>query len=389
MLCVTGYITNVSTIIFYCETAKRINPDITTIAGGVHCEVCPKDFDHTAIDYRVVRNATTNFTNLLNHIEHRTGLPPGILKKGDSLESISLPEFNFAMPFPDREVVSKYRNKYFYIFHKKVALIKTSFGCPFNCSFCFCQIITEGKYHQRSVDEVIRELETIKESEVYIVDDDFLVNAQWLETFIEEITHHNIRKHYLVYGLADFIAANPALMHKLFRIGLRKVIVGFESFSDTELKQYNKNTTLDIYRETMKVLRRESNIVYATIILPPYWGKRDFRNMVKVLKELKTYFINLHPITPLPKTGVSFPDDRVILYRKNYPQWDLADISVQPTQLSVAEFYQKILHAYNAILYSPRVLWMYITTYSPFKLLKMLVGGYRVEKQYRTKIKAA
>jgi len=167
------------------------------------------------------------------------------------------------------------------------------------------------------------------------------------------------------------------------------VIVGFESFKDKELETYNKKTSLEMYKQTMAVIHREKLDVFATIIIPPDWDKNDFQHMVKILKSLKIHFVNLQPLTPLPKTGISFPDEEIIIDKRNYPQWDLAHISVRPTKLSVPEFYQEILNAYNAILYSPPVLWMYITSYSPVMLFKMLVGGYRVAKQYKAKIKEA
>lgn len=389
VLCVTGYITNVSTIISYCQSAKKITEKIITIVGGVHCEVCPEDFQHDSIDFRVVRNAAVIFTDLLNHIDKNTEPPQGVFRKEDTLANTTLPPYNFKIPFPDRSSVAQYRDKYFYIFHDKVALIKTSFGCPFQCSFCFCRIITDGKYYQRPLNEVLQELEQINETEIYIVDDDFLVDRKWLQSFISEIKLRNIRKHYLVYGRADFIAKNPDIMHELAEIGLRTVIVGFESFSDKELEKYNKNTSVEMYKETMAVLHREKIDVFATIIIPPDWDKSDFKNMVDVIKSLNIHFVNLQPLTPLPKTGISFPEDQIIIDKQNYPQWDLAHISVQPSKLSVPEFYKEILNAYNSILYSPKVLWKYLTTYSPVMLLKMLVGGYRVTKQYKKKIKEA
>lgn len=389
IFCITGYITNVSTIISYCQTAKKFDKKIVTIVGGVHCEVCPEDFEIEVIDYRVVRNAAIIFTDLLDHIELNAELPKGVFHKGDSLENTTLPAFDFRVPFPDRKAVDRYRDKYFYIFHERVALIKTSFGCPYQCSFCFCRIITNKLYQQRPLNEVIQELEQIKETEIYIVDDDFLVDKKWLQAFISEIKKRNIKKHYLVYGRADFIAEDPDIMHELAEIGLRTVIVGFESFSDKELDTYNKKTSVAMYKETMSVLHREKIDVFATIIIPPEWDRSDFKNMVKVLKSLRIHFVNLQPLTPLPKTGVSFPEDQVIIDKLDYERWDLAHISVRPTKLTVPEFYKEILKAYNSVLYSPNVIWKYLTTYRPAMLFKMLVGGYRVSKQYKKRIKEA
>ena len=101
VLCVTGYITNVSTIIRYCTIAKSISKDIINIVGGVHCEVCPEDFENDMIDFRVIRNASVIFTDLLNHIDKNTELPQGVLQKGDTLEDLTLPDLDFTTPFPD------------------------------------------------------------------------------------------------------------------------------------------------------------------------------------------------------------------------------------------------------------------------------------------------
>lgn len=387
VLCVTGYITNVNTMTGYCMAAKKISENTATIVGGVHCEVCPEDFEHEAIDFRVVRNATTVFTPLLNHIENRTALPQGVLYKNTAFNINDLPAINFQVPLPDRSACSKYRKKYFYIFQNKVALLKTSFGCPYSCNFCFCRLITAYTYNQRPLTEVIEELKTIQEKEVYIVDDDFLVDKKRIREFLAALQNNNIEKHYLIYSRADFIASNPDIIHDFRKAGLRTVIVGFESFTGKELDTYNKNTNPAMYAETMKILQKEKIDCFATIIIPPHWDKNDFRHMVRMVKKLGIYFVNLQPLTPLPKTGISIEESDIILDKKSFEKWDLAHVSVRPSKLSVTDFYKEILHAYNAILYHPATLWKYLTTYKPIMLYKMLVGGYRVGKQYRKKIK--
>lgn len=389
VLCITGYITNVNTIKQYCYAAKKMFSSVTCVVGGVHCEVCPEDFDCEAIDYRVVRNAASIFTELLHHIEHNSGLPQGVFCKGDKLENNPLPPFDFQVPFADRNLVKRYRRHYFYIFSRRVALIKTSYGCPYRCSFCFCRIITRDTYHRKPMDEIITELEQINESEIYIVDDDFLFDAPWLERFADEIKRRNIRKRYLVYGRADFIANHPDVIRNLAEIGLKTVIVGFESFSDKELDQYNKKTSATLYRKTMETLNHNKVDVFATIIIPPDWDKGDFQNMIRTVRSLKIHFVNLQPLTPLPKTGIHFPPEQILLDPKKYEQWDMAHVAIRPSKLSVAEFYRQILKAYHSILYHPPALWRHIVSYPTVMLWKMLVGGYRVTKQYQQKIKNA
>jgi len=389
MLCITGYITNVREIITYAEIGKKLLPDLVVAVGGVHCEVCPEDFQHDAIDYRFVRNAAIVFTDFLHFVEIGGRLPAGILARNEDPFSKPLPEFDFRIPIADRSISQKYRKHYFYIFQKGVALIKTSFGCPYTCSFCFCRTITQGLYRQRPMDEVMQELEQIQEKEIYIVDDDFLTDKKRLENFVLEIQKRGIHKHFLVYGRADFIAENPELIHRLKRIGLKTVIVGFESFSDEELDAYNKHTNISLYKETMAVLNKEKISCFATIIVSPEWNKEDFRKMESAVISLGIHFVNLQPLTPLPKTGVSFPQHRMLIDRSEYDKWDLAHVSVMPSKLSVAEFYRQILQSYNTIVFQPRAIFAYLTGYNPIMLFKMLMGSSRVGRQYKKKISEA
>ena len=157
ILCVTGYITNVPAMIHYCQLAKKINPDIISIVGGVHCEVCPADLDNEFVDFRVIRNAIIVFPLLLEYIRGKGDFPKGTLRPQEQLSELELPPFDFYFPIPDRRLTARYRDNYFYIFYNKVALIKTAFGCPFSSNFCFCRDITRGKDYERNVSVVIKE----------------------------------------------------------------------------------------------------------------------------------------------------------------------------------------------------------------------------------------
>ncbi|GAH06836.1 unnamed protein product, partial [marine sediment metagenome] len=203
----------------------------------------------------------------------------------------------------DRSLTAKYRHRYFYIFHDKVALLKSTFGCPYDCSFCFCRQITQGKYKQRPLDDVILELQSIREKQIYIVDDDFLADPGYVLGFIKLLEEKQIDKHYLVYGRADFITRYPELMARFRLVGLRTVIVGFESFYEEELLAYNKNISMQTNIKAMDVLNELKIECFATIILSPDWDRSDFRNLEKILKKIKIHYVNLQPLTPLPGTG--------------------------------------------------------------------------------------
>ncbi len=387
VLCITGYITHIPVILEYCRIAKEKH-SLITIAGGVHIEKFPEDIDNQYIDYRIVRNATTAFPNLIKYICKKSDFPVGVLRSGEKLNEDKLPDYDFYVPVPDRSLTTKYRNKYFYVTHNRVALIKTSFGCPYSCRFCFCRKITGDKYFARPLKDVMEELETIREKEVYIVDDDFLLNRERINEFISLLKQRKIDKRYLIYGRADFIASNPEIIKSFRSVGLRTIIVGLESFEDAELNDYNKKTNSSINKLAMQILNKNKVDCYAAIIIPPSWDKSIFIKASKIMRELGIKFVNLQPLTPLKGTGIEISDDSLLIKRDDFARWDLAHVTIRPEKMSVMDFYKSILWLYKKVIYNPRNL-IYNTKY-PLKMqLKLVTGMIKVHNQYRKQIMGA
>jgi len=93
-------------------------------------------------------------------------------------------------------------------------------------------------------------------------------------------------------------------------------------------------------------------------------------------------------LTPLPATATDIPDEQLAIPRSDYARWDLAHVTVRPSQLSVAEYYQHIIDGYTNVLYQPRVLLGYLK-YRPASLWRMISGNSKVFKQYVGKMKEA
>lgn len=385
MVCITGYITHTADMLKISQKAKEINSKIITVAGGVYIEKLPEKINSPFVDYRVVRNALLEFPKLLNYIENRGEFPLGVLRIDEILDETTLPEYNFSVPIPNRSLTKKYRDKYFYVFHPKVALLKTSFGCPFPCSFCFCRKITGDNYWERPLEEVVEELKGIEENEVYIIDDNFLVSKERVMSFIDLLKKHSIKKRYLIYGRADFIAKHPKTIKRFKKYGLRTIIVGFESFNDNELTSLNKKSMAKTNEYAMNVLNKYKVDCYASVIAMPEWSKEDFRQATKKMIDLKIRFLNIQPLTPLEKTDINFDDNNLIINRSDYARWDLAHIVVKPEKMSVKEFYREILKMYIRVLFQPSNLIHHIKY--PIKYqIKLLLGAIKVKKQYSRKI---
>ena len=381
----TAYITHVGAVKEMARKIKRLSNKTITVVGGVHAEVVPEDFTSKYIDCIICSNPVETFNKIIDRV--RAGVDTkeieGTYVKGK--KHIRTSSYNI-LP-PDRSSVKKYRKKYYYMFHNPCALIKTSLGCPYTCSFCFCKEITGGKYFARKIDEVMEELESIKEREIYIVDDDFLFNENRLNLFCDELEKRNIHKRFLVYGRADFIASHEKVIGRLSRHGLSAVIVGVESVREKDLKDFNKRSSLENNEKAIRILQKYGIELYATMILQPDFTKKDFRQIEDYIIGLNVSFVNLQPLTPLPGTEI-YDDykDKILVSRKDYAMWDLAHIVLEPKYMSIRQYYYQIIKTYARIVLRPDNIIKMLKKYGIKEVAKMWWGSQFVTLQYIGKI---
>ncbi len=376
-----GYITHVNTIKNYAKRIKKLNPKCIIVVGGVHSEVVPQDYVSDDIDYIIEANGIKTFNEILNRNDNRR--IDGIYRPGKKSEKEACFDYNF----PNRSKVDKYKDKYYYMFHNPCALIKTSFGCPYNCSFCFCKEITNGKYFTRSIDSLINELKGIEEDEIYIVDDDFLFSKDRILEFCRKLKENSIDKKFLVYGRSDFIYHNEDVIKEFEQRGLRAVIVGLESFKDEDLDKYNKKTDILANEEAVRILQKYDIEVYGTLILDMDFSKDDFKNLYKWLKKLDLIFVNLQPLTPLPGTDIYEEyKDRFIVDREEFEKWDLAHLVLNPTKITIRRYYFEMIKLYYKITLNPKNAIRLIKKYGFYEVLKLSLGSSLVTMQYLKKI---
>ncbi len=383
---ITGYISHVNIIKEYAAQIKACSPDISVVVGGVHAEVNPEDFDCEQIDYILRANGIKTFVELLQRLEKKETTEE-LSCIYSRTGAIPTKETKFSYLFPAREKVRRYRSKYYYMFHRNCSLIKTSFGCPYQCKFCFCRQITDGAYFTRPLESILDELASIKEREIYIVDDDFLVDRKRLLAFCDGLEQRNIKKRYLIYGRADFIANNEDIIKRLRRGGLRAVIVGLESCDSNELMDYNKKTQVETNEKAVAILKKYDIECYGTFILGLDWKKEDFNALARWIKKLGLVFVNLQPLTPLRGTELYEQYKKDFIIREDeYEKWDLAHLVVNPTNISARRYYWYTILLYYKIMVNPMSAWYMVKKYGLKDTCKLSIGAGKVNLQYFKKL---
>jgi radical SAM superfamily enzyme YgiQ (UPF0313 family) len=355
----SSYISGVNEVIKVCREVKRFNPACLTVVGGVQAAQVPEDFLDNSIDIIIRGDGTTTMPLVLEALERKQdfrdipgiAIPKSANEIYHSKEKIYMPKPD-ELPFPNRRLVGHLKHKYYYLMHRPVATMKTTWGCWYKCNFCYTWRITDGTPYARSPESIIEELKQVEAKEVYIVDDIFLIKPSRLTRLAELIREHGIKKNYLVYARADFISANEEIISEWAELGLKAVFVGLEAVTDQELVGMNKESTVNENLGAIKVLQKYGVDVYGSLIPHPDYTLDDWKRLRKFINQSGLYYLNISPLVPLPGTSVyETYRDRLVVPREAHGLWDLSHAVIK-TQLPLREFYRQLLITYASVVYN-------------------------------------
>jgi radical SAM superfamily enzyme YgiQ (UPF0313 family) len=389
------YITGVNEVIKICRQAKRWNPAVRTVVGGVHAAKAPEDFSDPSVDCIVLGDGTTMIGELLDAfaasrpLEEISGLalPAGPRQVALTAERHYMPAPD-SLPLPRRELVAHLAHKYYYLFHRPVATMKTTWGCWYKCNFCFTWRITDGTPYSRSPESIVDELARIESEDVYIVDDIFLINRKRLAAIADLLRARGIKKKYLVYGRADFIAENEDVIAEWAGLGLSAVLIGLEASTDKELDELDKECTVDYNTRAIEVLRRHGVDTYGSLIPRPDYTDEEWDRLGRFIEDNGLYYLNISPLTPLPGTLIwEEYKDRVNVPREAHGLWDLSHV-VLPTAMPRRRYYRFLLKTYSkAVLNISRANRLTLRTRPPvwtLAYLRLWWGAVQIYWQFLT-----
>lgn len=379
----TSYLIHVNVIKSYAKTVKNYNKKIITSVGGVQSEVTPELFKDEDIDYIIGINGMENTQILLTAIE----------KNETPIFNHKEINKNYQLPKVNRNLTKRYRKKYYYSYRMPCALLKTSFGCPFKCSFCFCTAITNYEYYVRDLKPVMQELIELEEDNVFIVDDNFLVDKERIKVFCELLDKYNIHKHFYISARADYIAENEDVIELISKHGFDTVFIGLESFKQEDLDNFNKKSSIESSEKAAQILEKYNMELHASAIVGQDWDKQDFKNFSNWLHTIKYRYINFMPICPLPGTDMwDKHKDKLLCSQTEYEKFDFMHVMVKPTKLKTSQYYKEIIKIYfrvtanlDNLIYITKTCNLKVACMTLYGLLRIIFNYLSMSRKYKKK----
>ncbi|MDE7029151.1 MAG: radical SAM protein [Lachnospiraceae bacterium] len=326
----------------YCAYAKACKA--ITIIGGLHAQLCYERMYRPCVDFILTTFDIYRILDIVEyavyHKEAARGRLAGVCYQRDGAWHFQPGEpFDIRrLPWPDRSYFDAFPNRYQYLELGHAAWVRTAYGCPYRCAFCHRNRMNMGQMSARDIDDVVEEIAQIRAENIYIADDDFLFDTDRLNRFVEGVRNRGIRKNYICYGRADYIAQNQEMMRRLKEIGLYYVLVGLESVEDVYLKRYEKRSDMNCNIQSVRLCNALGLHIMGMFIIDPDFRGRDFRAIYRWIEKHRLRHAALSIFTPELCTPM-YEQYRDRMLTDNPSHFDYLHLVVRPANMGIRTFY--------------------------------------------------
>lgn len=267
--------------------------------------------------------------------------------------------------------------------------IMTSRGCPYKCIYCLWpQTLSRGKYRERSLSHVFREIDFVlqcrpKIREIFFDDDTFTVSPERVREFCERYISAG-------YNIPFSVNARPnitdeKLLRLLKKAGLRCLVVGFESGNQDILDRIKKGTNLKEMEGFARLCHRLGIQVHGDFVIGlPGESHETIANTMKFAKKLYLSTFQLSIAMPLPGTEFyRWLDRNNYLVTRNFADWidehGMQKCIINYPSLSKTEIEQGVYKSIKKYYFSGHFLATAIKQIAanPLELKRYLSGGKR------------
>ncbi len=380
---ITSLCIDVTKVLELCKEVKEIDISIITVVGGTQTYLNPEGFYSDNVDYIFEYTTKDNINEFFCSVNKgETALIDGIRSRGLSYESTGQMGRNEYI-LPDRSATEKYRHEYSYFGYRPAAIMEFGTGCEKACDFCLRWRIEGVKEKLIDTELIKKDLINIKEPTIMFIDNDFLGSEEKITAFIGVVKSLNLKKNYIMYGSVKGVIAYEKYLKELSEMGLKALLIGYETFSDDELYAYHKKSSTDDNLKASEILRKHRIDVWASFMAHPDWDKNNFKSLRGYIKKLKPQITSISPLTPFPNLPMyKAYEDRLLYVKEDYEKWSFGQVMIRPSKISLKAYYYELLktNLYVNIFLNKNT--EMIKKFGVINILRILKGSLKAVKKY-------
>jgi radical SAM superfamily enzyme YgiQ (UPF0313 family) len=259
---------------------------VKVVLGGVHATFLPEEASHHA-DAVVVGEAEGVWPRVIEDFKANK-----LQKVYKQLERPGLAD----LPLPRRDLFAKGA---YYIKHT----ISTTRGCPYSCAFCTVTSFFGHSYRCRPLEEVLKEIETLKGRKLVVfVDDNIVGNPKFAKELFRALIPYKIK---WVAQASVTVARYDELLKLAAASGCISLFIGFESISPANLAAVGKKiNAVNDYPNIIRKIHSYGIAVHGFFIFGFDEDDKDvFARTVRFARKSRLESAQFDFLTPYPGTA--------------------------------------------------------------------------------------
>ncbi|MBN2152823.1 MAG: B12-binding domain-containing radical SAM protein, partial [Candidatus Lokiarchaeota archaeon] len=207
------------------------------------------------------------------------------------------------IPIPDRKLVD-----FNYRLQRKSSAIITSRGCPYQCRFCYFNVIMGCKWRARSVKNIVEELKMLHDQgykEVVFGDSSFNMSMKRTRDLAAEVRKNGLDS--MEFG-GDLRVdrSTDEMLRLIVSMNFSKALFGIESGNQRILDYYKKGTTIEqIKLAVKKANKARMDVIFGSFIVgAPDETPAEVINTLKFANKLHLSFAAFQVLSTIPISSI-------------------------------------------------------------------------------------
>lgn len=362
---ITSYTTAVLSAFNTIKIVKKVLPICKIILGGIHATLMPERSlkECKELDAVCIGEGEKTFLEYVQH--YLTGKPSSISKiegiayrKGNKIirnkPREHLKDLSW-LPMPAYHLVpmEKYILPSANYYRLPTYTMYVSRGCCYNCSFCNSwDVFGPGGRGYRPVDNVIAEIKYLIKKYgmkgIYFYDGTFSANKEWVREFCKRLIKEKIKIYWSCLERCNTIDWETVKLMK--KAGCWKVSLGVESANQKSLDLLNKNYTLPMIKNAVKLLKKAHIQISASYIIGlPGEDVNDVMKTIYFANKLGTHSAMFFIPIPMPYTKMMddcLKDRGIVGDTENWESYSTFNLA-KPIYINPKIGHKKLVELYN------------------------------------------
>jgi radical SAM superfamily enzyme YgiQ (UPF0313 family) len=295
--------------------AIRARARMPIVLGGYHVTYMLEEaLEHC--DYVVRGEGEATLAELTNELLEGSGNVEAILglsyrQDGETVHTPDRPLLQDIDLIPDQSLIEgyeEYHRRFFQRFFPTGALVASSRGCPYNCTFCSIIEIYRRSTRFRSpaavIEDIKQQTRLTGRPYVFFADDNFTAHTRKCKALLRHLIDANLNIKFSAQVRLEF-SQDEEFIELMQAAGCYMVFIGFESINPQTLLDFQKQQTVEEIVYCVERLHKANMHVHGMFVLG---GDPDDVQTVRetarfaIEKQLDT--AQFLPLYPLPGTQI-------------------------------------------------------------------------------------